>query len=104
MTKRFKLLEEDVRKARDPPIFFSCSHKDFTSAQESSVTFDREYYSRRNVWTQEGGMDIPSGVFTAPYPGTYTFTYSVEASNDYDDAYVQIYLRKNKENIPESYH
>ena len=52
--------------------------------------------------TVEGGLDISTGVFSSPHPGSYTISWSLDVQDDVDDHYLELYLRKNSENIIES--
>merc|ERR1711935_743697 len=67
----------------------------------STITYSSLFYSRTNQPT--GGLDLATGVFTSPFPGTYTVTYSLYAGN-YPGEEVYIYLYKNEVAIVESYH
>ena len=49
-------------------------------------------------------MDIGDGVFTSGHPGSYTVTWSFHTGYDVGEHYVDIYLRTNEVNIPESRH
>merc|ERR1711970_802548 len=69
----------------------------------SVVTFESMFYERTNSWTQEGGLELSSGRYTASYPGTYSFTYSLHVGSHFKSD-INIYLRLNGENIAESYH
>merc|ERR1711970_1236788 len=73
-----KKLKMSVDVLRDPPVAFACGWKDkFQHVSSMTVTYDSLYYERTNQWTEEGGLDITTGIYTAPYPGTYTVTYSL---------------------------
>merc|ERR1711915_347812 len=48
-----------------------------------------------NENTEEGGLDLNTGVYTAPWPGTYSITYSLENGNDPGENTVEIHLHKN---------
>merc|ERR1711942_547031 len=58
-------------------------------------------YSSTN--TEGGGLDISTGVFTAPHGGSYTVYWDTSAGLDHGED-VRIYLQKNGENIKESKH
>merc|ERR1719283_637995 len=81
MKKTIEELNTATRMTKDPPVSF------------------------HNAFTETGGLDISSGRYTAGYPGTYTVTYSL-ANNVHSGSqnYVEMYVRKNGQNIPESYH
>ena len=49
-------------------------------------------------------LDISTGLYNAGHPGTYSATWALTASDDEGDHYVQLYLRKNKNFIPETFH
>merc|ERR1712007_331691 len=50
-----------------------------------------------------GGLDISTGVFTAPWGGSYTVSWDTQAGLDHGK-YVDIYLQKNGDDIKESRH
>merc|ERR1711935_885582 len=78
---------------RDPPSIFYCGYKYVTSATRSVITFERLSYSRSNQPT--GGLDPETGIFTSPYPGTYSISWSLYASDTAGDHTVRIHLHKN---------
>lgn len=80
---RIEEIEKENSFLKDPPVAFSCSYRSETRATSSPVTYDSLYYSRTNALTEEGGMDLNSGLYTSPYPGTYTITYSMWVSDTY---------------------
>merc|ERR1711915_400140 len=97
-------LETQVQSLSDPPVSYICAYQISTSAKSSNVHYDSIFYSRTNDWTSEGGMDLGSGVYTAPVPGTYVITYSLRSSNDYSDNNISLYLRKNGIILDETRH
>merc|ERR1711915_594002 len=96
-------LKKEIRELRDPPVFFQCVFKAEENTNEKAVQYEREVYSRTNQFTVDGGMDLSSGIFTSPYPGTYTFTHSLYSHNENEDP-SYLHLRKNGDSIPESLH
>jgi len=85
--------EKSINVLRDPPSIFYCGYRHDTHATSSVLTFDRLSYSRSNQPT--GGLDPKTGVFTTPYPGTYSVSWSLWARNDAGDDLVLISLHKN---------
>merc|ERR1711970_744335 len=99
-----KKLKMSVDVLRDPPVAFACGWKDkFQHVSSMTVTYDSLYYKRTNQWTEEGGLDITTGIYTTPYPGTYTVTYSLMSWVHYGN-HIGIHLRKNGAEILESFH
>ena len=97
------LLERDVSIIRNPPFIHSCgSHYNELSITSQTIPYSSLLYSSTN--TEGGGLDISTGVFTCPWPGSYTVTWSLTADDDAGELYGVIYLRKNKRNIIESHH
>merc|ERR1711935_591441 len=92
--------ETRMKVTRDPPEVFYCGYQSQVTSP-STITYDSMFYSRTNQPT--GGLDLATGVFTSPFPGTYTVTYSLYASNDHGEL-VQLYLYKNEVQIDESEH
>merc|ERR1719250_55380 len=95
-------LEREVAILEAPPYINSCgSHYDRLSASSGTIPFTSLLYSSTN--TEGGGLDISTGVFTAPHGGSYTVYWDTSAHLDHGRS-VQIYLQKNGVSIQESYH
>merc|ERR1711892_13458 len=92
-------LERDVSIIRNPPFIHSCGYQSSTSITAQTIPYDRLLYSSTNTgqppFTEGGGLDIATGVFTSPWPGSYTVTWRLMAEDDAADHHVHIYLRKN---------
>merc|ERR1711892_1389725 len=84
-------LEIDVSIIRNPPFIHSCGYQSSTSITSQTIPYSSLLYSSTN--TEGGGLDIASGVFTCPWPGSYTVTWSLMADVNAGE-YVHIYLRK----------
>merc|ERR1711892_805091 len=95
-------LERDVSIIRNPPFIHSCAYQYTTSITSETIPYNRLLYSSTN--TEGGGLDIARGVFTSPLAGSYTVTWSLQATDHADDSQVIIYLRQNGQNIDESFH
>merc|ERR1711935_637988 len=91
--------ETSINVLRDAPELHQCGYKASASTQ-GPLPFDYLFYSSTNQPT--GGIDLESGVFTSPFPGTYTITWSFYSEET--NRYVFIYLNKNGEQIYESLH
>merc|ERR1712025_485568 len=94
--------EQQIRKLRDPPIVYYCGYTQTYSGNSSIVLYSSLFYSFNNQGT--GGLDISTGTFAAPYPGTYRVTYSLYADNDIHENNVVMHIQKNGDSIPESKH
>merc|ERR1712179_379974 len=95
-------LEREVAILKAPPYIHACgSHKDYLSASSGTIPYDSLLYSSTN--TEGGGLDITTGVFTAPWGGSYTVSWDTSAYM-HQGEYVFIYLQKNGETILESQH
>merc|ERR1719334_537054 len=88
-------------KVYDPPISYHCGYKPKMKVEKSVVNFDSMFYSRTNQWTEEGGLDISSGEYTTPYPGTYTLS-ATFSSDSLHGNYIHVYIRKNGQKMPET--
>merc|ERR1711892_356421 len=103
LTSKDHELERDVSIIRNPPFIHSCgSHYEYLSITSQTIPYNRLLYSSTN--TEGGGLDIARGVFTCPWPGSYTVTWSLAADDDAGDHSVVIYLRQNGQKIEESRH
>merc|ERR1711973_874628 len=96
-------LKHEMEFLKDPPIFYQCVYQDHIRGNNKTINFDSEFYSRRNSWTMEGGMDLHTGLFTAPVAGTYSVTYGLYVHNEQGE-HAELYIQKNQENIEESHH
>ena len=93
----------EVTNLRYPPYLHSCgSHFEGLSIKSQTVPYTSLLYSSTN--TEGGGLNIETGVFTSPHPGTYTATWSLVAQNDRRDYPVILYLYKNGKRIEEAQH
>ena len=96
-------LEKEVSALREPPFIHTCgSHYSGTFLTSTTIPYESLLYSSTN--TQGGGLDVSSGIFTSPHPGTYEATWSMAAHDNHNDNAVDIYLRKNSQDIQESRH
>jgi hypothetical protein len=92
----------DLAATKNPPFFHACgSHSAQLSISSQTIPYSSLLYSSTN--TDGGDLDIDTGIFSCPYPGSWTVTWSLMASDTHGDHEVKIYLRKNGENIDESY-
>merc|ERR1712013_483876 len=95
-------LEREVAIVRAPPYINCCgSHYDVLSASSGTIPYTSLLYSSTN--TEGGGLDISTGVFTAPHGGSYTVYWDTTAYLDSGER-VSIYVQKNGENIQEPKH
>jgi len=93
--------DANMKVLRDAPESFACGYQDSWNATHSTITYDSIFYERSNQPT--GGLDIGSGVFTAPYPGTYTVTWTLNSDNGKGIS-AALYLYRNGDRVDESYH
>ena len=95
-------LEREVAILRAPPFIHSCgSHDDYLSGSTGTIPYTSLLYSSTN--TEGGGLDITTGIFTAPHGGSYTVYWDTSAYM-VCKKWVSIYLQKNGESIQESQH
>merc|ERR1719312_295166 len=92
-------LERKIAILRSPPFLHACgSHNELLGASSGSIPYTSLLYSSTN--TEGGGLDISTGVFTAPCAGSYTVSWATSAKMYHG----QIFLQKNGENIHQSLH
>ena len=92
-------LERKVAILRAPPFIHACgSHSDYLPGSYMTIPYTSLLYSSTN--TEGGGLDISTGVFTAPCAGSYTVSWATSAKMYHG----QIFLQKNGENINQSLH
>ena len=95
-------LEREVAIVRAPPYIHCCgSHYGGLSGSSGTIPYTSLLYSSTN--TEGGGLDISTGVFTAPHGGSYTVYWDTSAALKYGEE-VWIYLQKNGVTIQESLH
>merc|ERR1719317_1703631 len=95
-------LVREVTNFRAPPYIHACgSNTNFLSFQSHTIPYTSLLYSSTN--TEGGGLDIITGVFTAPWGGSYTVYWDTTAYL-LSGEYVYIYLQKNGGSIKESVH
>ena len=95
-------LEREVAILRSPPYIHSCgSNSGLVSGSSGTIPYTSLLYSSTN--TEGGGLDISTGVFTAPHGGSYTVYWDTSAYLVHGCS-VYIHLQKNGETIQESQH
>ena len=101
-TEKSQNLESVVNILRNPPISHACgSHKSLLNITSQTIPYKSLLYSSTNI--EGGGLDIQSGVFTSPFPGTYQASWSLHGDNSDGEDSLKIFLRKNGKNIDESF-
>eukprot|EP00091_Calanus_sinicus_P024185 TRINITY_DN8534_c0_g2_i2.p1 TRINITY_DN8534_c0_g2~~TRINITY_DN8534_c0_g2_i2.p1 ORF type:complete len:253 (-),score=70.90 TRINITY_DN8534_c0_g2_i2:120-878(-) len=90
----------DVSFLKEPPFFHACGYQYSAESTGQTIPYSHLLYSSTN--TEEGGLDTHTGIFTSPFPGSYTITWSLIASDHAGDNEVWVYLRKNGQEIEES--
>jgi len=89
-------LQREVAILRSSPFLHTCgSHYDYLVTSHQTIPYTSLLYSSTN--TEGGGLDITTGVFTAPTGGSYSVSWDLVAGLDHGQ-----YLQKNGENILES--
>ena len=96
-------LEREVSALSNLPFLHVCgSSSTWLTISSQTISYRMILYSSTN--TEGGGLDLISGIFTSPHPGSYTVTWSLHADAGAGDPWVEIYLRKNSQIIGESLH
>merc|ERR1719312_2180585 len=94
-------LESEISMIRTPPHMHACGYMDSYNYVSGTITYSSLLYSSTN--TEGGGLDISTGIFTSPYPGSYTVTWGLKAGVKYTQE-VSIDLKHNGNSIEESRH
>ena len=89
-------LEREVAILKATPYIHSCGFNPGLYATTGTIPYTSLLCASNN--TEGGGLDITTGVFTAPHPGTYTVSWDLQAGLDSGE-YVNIYLQKNGETL-----
>ena len=95
-------LKKEITVLRNPPFIHSCGYQRSTSVTVQTITYSTLLYSSTN--TEGGGLDIETGIFTSPHPGSYTVTWALFSNSGHGDHDMYIYLYKNGMWIQESQH
>jgi len=102
MTKT-KDLEREVAYLKDSPFLHVCgSYYNGLYIRLQTIPYSSLLYSATN--TEGGGLDLETGIFTSPFPGSYSVTWSLLAAVGTGEFAVTIYLRRNGEIVEESRH
>lgn len=97
-------LKRDINALKEPPWTFFCgAHPDIIGNKAQAITYQEDLLiASSNV--EGASLDTKTGLFTSGFPGSYTITWSLLASNNHNDSAVSIYLRKNGNRIQETWH
>ena len=96
-------LNRDVSYLKDIPYMYMCGFQTQVQQTETqTINYNQLFFSSTN--TEDGGLDIATGVFTAPTPGTYTVTWSLTANAYQGFPWIDVFLRHNGEKIVHHYH
>merc|ERR1719312_1086735 len=94
-------LDSEISMIRTPPHMHACGYMDSYNYVSGIIPYSSLLYSSTN--TEGGGLDISTGIFTSPYPGSYTVTWGLKAGVKYTQE-VSINLKHNGNSIEESRH
>ena len=98
-------LETSLAIIRNPPYLNLCASQHVFAGVSQAISYESIFFSAYNEeWQDSHGMDISSGVFTAPISGIYSVTYSLMNSLHSPEEIISIFVHKNGERIPESEH
>ena len=87
-------LEREVTILRYPPFLHSCGYQMNNRLKSKTITYESLLYNSTNI--EGGGLDLETGVFVSPHPGTYTVSWSLHAADGLRDNFVFIYLSKGR--------
>jgi len=103
LTSQNQKQDKDISILREPPFIHACgSHYDTLHISSKAIPYESLLYSSTN--TEGGGLDISTGIFSSPWPGSYTVTWGLIAYGGAGEHFVDIYLRKNGKKVQESHH
>jgi len=102
MTKAEEL-QRDIAILKDSPFFHACgSYNNGLYIRTQTIPYSSMFYNSTN--TEGGGLDLETGIFSSPYPGSYSVTWSILAGDGTGERAVSIFLHKNGEIVEESQH
>jgi len=82
----------------------TCAYHDGTRIKSKTITYDKLLLSSSNLGQLGEGLNIKTGLFTAPATGDYMVTYSLWTGLDNGDSRVYIFIMKKGVKIGESQH
>ena len=85
--------KREILIIKNPPYFHACGSNNV-----------HPIINQQTIPYKGGGLDISTGIFVSPYPRSYSVTWSLRAGDIAGENTVNIYLRKNGQNIQESNH
>ena len=94
-----KAKTDELEREVAAPFIHSCGYNGYLSGHYMTIPYTSLLYSSTN--TEGGGLDISTGVFTAPHGGSYTVYWDTSARVDSGED-VYIFLLKNGKTIQES--
>ena len=95
-------LQEKIDEVRNPPFGYFCSYQEAFAESHSVITYDRMLYSSQfGLQGDSPGIDISTGKFVSGFSGTWRVDFSLYTDPDPGE-YVEIFLYKNGEQIPET--
>ena len=86
---------------KDIPHYYSCVYQGSTYITDQVMNFEKILYSSCNL-CDNADFNITTGIYTNGWPGTYTVTWNLVATDGVGERSVAIYLQKNGEKIEES--
>ena len=95
-------LKREISTLRNPPYLHVCGGSKYNWIHSNSRIIDYTTLLYSSTNTEGGGLDIATGVFTSPWPGSYTVTWSLITRNYQGDREFGIFLRKNNQKVVES--
>merc|ERR1712242_56686 len=95
-------LRGNLTTIQNLPYINVCGYQRETDITSWNIIYDKLLLSSTN--TVGGGLDISTGIFTAPTPGDYHVSWDLRSSNNNGDEWVEIYLHHNKQRISASKH
>ena len=95
-------LKREISTLRNPPHLHVCGGSKSNWIHNDSRIIDNTTLLYSSTNTEGGGLDIATGVFTSPWPGSYTVTWSLITRNYQGESEFDINLRKNSQIVGES--
>ena len=96
--------ESILEVEQSPPHLSVCgSHKEGFHSNSATVPFTRLLHSATNL-AGGPGLDIASGIFTAPLAGVFSVTWDLAADNDGGNHLFNVFLRHNGVTMDDTQH
>ena len=100
--EKFKQIVSEIEDVRNLPFGYFCGYQNSFSASNSVINYDKLLYSiQSGLQGDSPGLNMNTGKFVSGFSGTWRVDFSLSSSPSRLE-YIDIYLYKNGDRIPET--